>query len=485
MNYKYLLWIFTASLLTTVTKAADRPNIIWIVLDDLGPELSCYGTSGVETPAMDRLAKAGTRYTNCFSSSPVCSASRSALVTGMSQTSIGAHHHRTRQMLELPTQVKTVMELFQDAGYFVCDMNPPGVSRRVKRDYNFIYSKAIFDGQDWSERNVGQPFFAQVQIHEPHRPFHNNEDPERTKHLRTSERYPDHPLVRADMADYLQSVEIGDELVAKILDRLDKEDLWKNTYVFLFGDHGRPHVWGKQWLYDEGLRVPLIVFNPNENLAEQVDDRLVSLIDIAPASLKVAGIEPHPGTQGVNFLDVDSDERKQIFAARDRCGEAEDRIRAVRTKRFKYIRNFNPEVPYSQLSSYKKLSYPVTTLLEVMHSQKRLKPAAAKMMAATKPPEELYDLHSDPDEICNLASDPDYTTQLASLRAELEHWIETTNDQGAKSEGDLDYQQSIDAEKRNWFEKTMKRRGLSPDISDRQYLEWWKEQILTDEPSNK
>ncbi|MDA7920437.1 sulfatase-like hydrolase/transferase [Verrucomicrobiales bacterium] len=97
----------------------ERPNVVWIISDDLGPELGCYGYPDVETPHLDRLAKEGTRFTNAFSTAPVCSASRTAFQTGLYQTTVGGHHHDTRDKKTLPEFATTVTEVMQGAGYFV------------------------------------------------------------------------------------------------------------------------------------------------------------------------------------------------------------------------------------------------------------------------------------------------------------------------------------------------------------------------------
>ena len=470
--------VIAIGLLTpAVLWAAPRPNVLWIVLDDLGPEIGCYGMPHVSTPAMDRLCSEGVRYTRCFSTSPVCSSSRSAIVTGMYQTSIGAHHHRTRKMKPLPEGVQTVMQQFGDAGYFVCDLKPPGVKGKAKRDYNFITNDDLFDGDDWSQRREGQPFFAQVQIHEPHRPFVHDQDPERAAKLTLSAKYPDHPVARADMADYLATIENGDKHVAAILERLEAEGLRENTLIMLFGDHGRPHVWGKQWLYDEGLHTPLIIAGPMISNPGTSSDSLVSLIDVAPTCLRAANITPHARTEGVNILAADFKGREFVFGARDRCGEAADRIRSIRDSRYKYIRNFYPDRPYTQISSYKVLSYPVVTLLEVLHAQGKLGPDADRMMQKTRPAEELYDLQSDPDELHNLAENPEHESTLQRMRTQLNQWIETSGDQGSIREGDQAYQDAIIAEKRKWYESTQRKRGLDPDASAEQYLEWWQKEL--------
>lgn len=461
-------------------QADDRPNVLWIVLDDLGPELGCYGTPHVSTPAIDALSREGVRYTRCFSTSPVCSSSRSAFVTGMYQTSINAHQHRTREKKPLMEGVKTVMQQFGEAGYFVCDLSASGKKRTPKRDYNFTLEKGVFDGHDWADREEGQPFFAQVQIHEPHRPFVRDPQEGRADKMKLSAKYPNHPVIRQDMADYLATVEAGDRRVAEILQRLQTEGLKENTLILLFGDHGRPHVWGKQWLYDDGLHVPLVVSGPGIDKPGTANNDLISLIDIAPACLIAAGIEPYARTEGVDFLAKDFKGRPFIIGARDRCGEAVDRIRAVRNDRYKYIRNFYPDKPYSQISSYKVLGYPATTVLDVLHVQGKLEPAASRMMAPTRPAEELYDIEADPDELNNLAAKSEHRETLLVMRGQLDAWIQATGDLGAIGEGDKAYYDAIVDEKRRWYEKTQQRRGLDPDGPAEVYLNWWARKIGAD-----
>ena len=456
--------------------ADDRPNIVWIISDDLSPELGCYGYLDVATPNLDRLAAEGTRFTQAFSTAPVCSASRTAFQTGLYQTTVGGHHHDTRDKKPLPDFATTVTDEMQAAGYFVC--NGRGVAkpdnRLAKSHLNWTYdAREFFDGYDWTQRAAGQPFFAQIQIKEPHRVFVENTG-KKYPNAPIPPYYPEHPVTTADWANYLASIEVLDEKVGAILDRLDDEGLTDNTLVLFFGDHGRPHVRGKQWLCDGGLWVPLIARWPGQVEAGKVDDRLVSLIDMMPTTLAAAGAEAPDNLVGADILDPDFAGHEMLFAARDRCGDAPDRIRSVRTRSYKYIRNFNPEIPYMQHSGYKRAGYPVDTVMRVLHDEGKW---TSPFMAVSKPEEELYDLKADPWEMNNLAADPAHAGKLAELRGEVTGWIEESNDLGAVDESltvDLD---KVMEEKWNSYEKKMKSRGLSGETSDRDYLNWWEKEL--------
>ncbi|QDT65769.1 sulfatase family protein [Calycomorphotria hydatis] len=453
--------------------AAERPNILWIIADDLSPELGCYGYEGVNTPRIDNLAEEGTRYTAAFATSPVCSSSRSAFITGVYQTTTGSHHHRTHNMKPLPGSIVPITELLRDAGYYVCNSNS-AMTRPGKSDYNFAFDGEVFDGAEWSKRKPGQPFFAQVQIHEPHRKFNNASAEVRNRDFKIPAYYPEHPIIRADWANYLATVEVLDEKVGKVLDRLDKEGLTENTVVIFFGDHGRPHYRDKQWLYDGGLRVPLIIRCPKHINAGAVNDELVSLIDVSAATVKLAGLDVPDWMQGRDLLSDDFQGRDMIFAARDRCGSTVDRIRCVRTEQYKYIRNFYPDKPYWQHSDYKELGYPGMTLGRVLKQRGELTGPHAAFWADHRPAEELYDLKADPEELHNLAADPDYQDKLAKLRSDLDHWMIETNDQGGQPETGLE---ELKATKDTWFERTMKKRGLSTSTTSEEYLQWWSKEL--------
>ncbi len=455
-----------------------RPNILWIIGDDLCPDLGCYGTPLVRTPNIDRLAGEGVRYTNAFTTAPVCSPSRSALITGMYQTSIGAHHHRSNRERPLPPSIRLITDYFRQAGYFCCNGNGLSDSRPGKTDFNFKMPDRVFDGTDWSQREQGQPFFAQVQLFEPHRPFQRDpEHPIDPDAVKIPDCYPDHPLARQDWALYLESIQILDRKVGQALRRIDEEGLTENTVVFFFGDNGRPHVRDKQFLYDGGVRVPLLIRWPGELAAGTVCDDLVSAVDFGPTCMSLVGIVPPDYMEGQLFLGTEAETRDHIFAARDRCDETEDRIRSVYDGRHRYIRNFHPQRPYSQPNAYKKVEYPVWTLMELLHSQGALAPGPACFMAAARPEEELYDLRDDPNEVHNLADDAQHRPVLEKLRGALEQWIDETGDLGATPEAPEEVARWR-AAGRDYLERGMERHGLSPDITPEEHLAYW-ERALT------
>ncbi|MEM9986689.1 MAG: sulfatase-like hydrolase/transferase, partial [Bacteroidota bacterium] len=216
----------------TAAWSQTKPNILWINADDLGRELACYGHPVVQTPNIDRLAKQGVRYTNAYANTPVCSPSRSSLITGAYPTAINCQDHRTINMTELPNGIRPITKYFREAGYFVSNGSGLDMSKSGKRDYNFV-PDIIYEGSDWSQRADGQPFFAQVQIKYPHRTFVNSSShPIDPDEVVLPGCYLDHPLLRADWARYLESVQACDSIVGYILDRLEEEGLAENTIVF-------------------------------------------------------------------------------------------------------------------------------------------------------------------------------------------------------------------------------------------------------------
>lgn len=471
MKKSLVLGLGMAAINPAIAATGERPNILWIIADDLGTDLACYGNKSVKTPNTDRLASEGITFTGLHSVTAVSSPSRSALITGMYPVSIDCNQHRTLKKKPLPEGVNPVTDYFHKSGYWVCNGDGTRPGRAGKTDYNFEFqAKTLFDGPDWSGRKAGQPFFAQMQIHFPHRPFEKDSaNPVNRENVFIPPVYPDHPLTREDWAQYLESVQHVDDYVGRIMERLEKDGLLDNTIVFFFGDQGRPMVRAKQFVYDEGTNTPFIIRFPDKKMAGQRSSQLVTNIDIPATSLILAGIPLPAKMQGKDIFA--KKKREYVFTTRDRMDETVDRIRAVRSNRFKYIRNYYPERPYTQFNSYKTTMYPVLTLMEVLYKNGQLTPEQAQFMGPDREAVELYDLEKDPFEIKNLATDPAYSSEMKRLGKELDRWV-GENDLGKYPEDKAatDYWK---AESEKSYQQKMKSYGLSPEISDEDFVSWW------------
>ncbi len=438
----------------------ERPNILWFVVDDMSANFSCYGEKVIKTPHVDSLAKEGLRFTRAYATSPVCSTFRSAMITGMYQTSIGAHHHRSgrgKHQIKLPDGVRPVPAIFQEAGYYTCmgsglpnhdfrTQHSQKETRLGKSDYNFTWSKSIYDSHDWAGRKKGQPFFMQVQLHggklrgaslEHYKKFDKQvkgvfgavTDPEK---VTLPPYYPRDPVLLKDWSTYLDSVRMTDHHVGLVMKRLKEEGILENTLVIFFTDHGISHARGKQFLYDEGAHIPIVITGPGISKNTTRTD-LVEHIDIAALSLSAAGIKIPEMMEGKDILSKEFETKKAVFAARDRCGEAADRIRSVRTEDFLYIKNFYPERPHLMPSSYKDGKLIIKRLRE-LHGEGSLTPQTEKLLfSKNRPSEELYLYGQDPWQTKNLAQNPQYAEVLKEHRARLDKWIKETNDPGPES----------------------------------------------------
>ncbi len=441
------LLLVTLCLLTTSAFAADkRPNILWIITEDMGPELACYGTPEVSTPVLDDLARRGVRYANAFTVTPVCSTSRSGFCTGMYPITTGAHQHRTSgaHKKPLPEGTRPITHRLQDAGYYTANIRTHD-GKRVgtgKVDWDFEIEGRPFQGSQWEDLKGRQPFYAQINFSQSHRgwgaPAHA--DPDKVK---LPPYYPDHLLARQDWAEYLDEITEVDGLIGNVLESLKQDGLADNTIVIMFGDHGRAHVRGKQWCYDSGLAVPMIVYippgleRPKNFQPGSVDERLIASIDVTATTLDLAGVEKPASMQGRIFLGPNSDpDRRYAYAHRDRCDMTTFRIRTVRDKQYRYIRNFMPERPFFNINMYKERSYPMIALMRSLHAEGKLTPVQDRLFAMTRPSEELYFIGDDPYEVRNLAEskEPKHQAALKRLRGELGDWIERTGDAGRVTE---------------------------------------------------
>lgn len=452
-------------------------NILWIVADDLGTDLGCYGNDLVHTPNLDELASESVLFKNLFTVTAVCSPSRSSFITGVYPVTIGVQQHRTRFKKQLPGGIKPITEYLKNAGYFVTNGHGNKDDKEAKMDYNFKAKfNDLYQAAYWKTRGKGQKFFSQVQIFYPHRPFQkdttNPVDPDLVK---LPPYYPNHPLARKDWALYLETVQLVDVRVGKILKQLKEDGLLDKTIIFFFGDQGRPHVRAKQFMYDPGTNTPLMVRYPDGYKAGTISKELVSNIDIPAATLALAGIKKPSYMQGRNFLSEDH-ERAYVFTMRDRRDETVDRIRAIRSKKFKYIKNYYTNRPYTQYNTYKEMSYPMLPLMHVMFEDGKLNDAQRPFMDSYRPAEELYDLEKDPYEINNLAETPENKLELEKLRSTLNKWI-VKNDLGIYPEDQIE----IEAAQNKASERLktiLKKRKLPKNATYWQHVEYWENELL-------
>ena len=443
---RILAALFLMIALSVSASGAERPNVLWISCEDIGPHLGCYGCADAKTPTLDTLAARGVRFSHAFTTCPVCATNRSSIITGMYPTTLGTHEMRCQAVL--PDDVKCFSEYLREAGYY-CGNN-------AKTDYNFRVPKGTWDESSdkahWRNRTAGQPFFFVrnfTNTHESHIWPRGQKHLRQTPDLTAAERldpanlqlppyYPDVPEARRDWANYLENITQLDHNVARLLNELEKDGLVDDTIIFFWSDHGAGLPRAKRWLYDSGTRVPLFVVIPEKFRVEQqaqantVDDQLVSFIDLAPTVLTLCGIGPPKQMQGRAFLGPRlSPPRKHAFGTRDRMDERTDMIRTVRDKRYRYIRNFMPWRPYAQWIDYAARNATMQVLRR-LKAAGQLDAAQQWFMADRKPAEELYDTETDPHEIHNLAIQPsqENKARLQQFRDLLEAWQLETRDLG-------------------------------------------------------
>jgi arylsulfatase A-like enzyme len=385
------------------------------------------------------------RFTRMFTTAPVCSASRSAFMTGMYQTTIGAHNHRSHRDdgYTVPAGVRPITDWLRDAGYLTANIREfpaaLGIRGSGKTDWNFTYPAQPFDSSVWADLKGKQPFLAQVNFSETHRAFHGPKKADPAK-VALPPIYPDHPVARADWAAYLDDASELDRKIGLVLKQLEDDGLADDTIVIFMGDHGAAHVRAKQFVYDDGLRVPFIVRwaknfpEPKGFKSGTVSDRIMMAIDLAPTFLDVAGAPKPPKMQGrILFGDRAEPAREYAFGARDRCDETVFRFRTVRDARYRYIKNFTPERPFLQANAYKERQYPVWTLIKDLGAEGKLTAWQKNFyLSPTMAAEELYDMDTDPWSMNNLVAsqNPTHRAALARLQGALDKWIVDSDDQG-------------------------------------------------------
>lgn len=425
-----------------------KPNIVWILAEDFSADLGCYGNTTVKTPVLDRMASEGVRFNRAFTTAPVCSASRSAFSTGFFQTTIGAHNHRSHRDdgYALPAGVQVISQHMRGAGYHTVNLRgefAPGARGAGKDDWNFHTTNA-WDANTLEGRPKDKPLYLQVNFSATHKgPAFVQARKEMPRidpaSVSLPPYWPDHPVVRDEYANYLETTNLLDRQVGQLLDYLKAEGILSNSVVFFMGDHGQCLIRGKQWLYDAGLRVPLIAWSPERFKAGETRDDLVLSLDMTASTVSLGGARPERPLQGQDLFGPAANRRDVVFAARDRCDMTVDRIRSVRDSRFKLIRNFMPERPYTQYNQYIETQYPTLGVMKELHAKGELNAVQQLFMQPRKPEFELYDTVADPFEVKNLAANPEHKARLAAMSARIDNWIVETGDLGEKLEESYSY----------------------------------------------
>lgn len=429
-----------------------RPNILWISCEDSSPyAFSCYGNPLAWTPNIDAVAKRGVRYTHCYSVAGVCAPTRSGIVTGMYPASLGSQFMRCQ--IQRPAEIRCFPDFLREAGYYT--------TNNVKTDYNFAVPATTWDDNSrkghWRNRPSGKPFFSIFNFevthesrllltgaaHEkltPHVPAERRVDPAKVE---VPPYWPDTPAVREQIVNSIECVSEFDYEAGRLLKQLDEDGLAEDTVVLIWGDHGVGLPRAKRWNYESGTHVPLVAYIPEkwrtgrQGKPGSVDDQLVSFLDLAPTVLNLARVPLPKQFQGRAFLGANlSAPRDYIYSCHDRMDERYETIRATRDKRYRYIRNYRPFLPYYQYMNTSEQS-PIMKDLRRLHAAGKLPPAAERWMAQTKPVEELYDVEADPHEVRNLATDPKHRTVLERMRKAHVAWQEEVLDLGLFPEGEI------------------------------------------------
>lgn len=442
------------------SEAADpQPNFVWIVSEDNSKHyLKLFDEGGTETPQIAKLAEDGLLFTRAFSNSPVCSVARTTLATGCYAPRIGTQYHRRSKLAAMPEGLEMFPAYLKAAGYFT--------TNNSKKDYNAIEGEGVWDDSsnqaDWRKRSSPvQPFFhmeSHGQTHESSLHFSQGQyesmqtetDPDT---VALQEYFPDTDLFRATAAKYRDNHKIIDDIVGKTVEKLREDGLLEDTFIFYFGDHGGVLPRSKGYIYESGVHVPLVVRIPEKwkHLVDaqrgDVVNGFVSFIDFGPTLLKLAGLEVPGQMDGKPFLGkgVSMDEvnaRDTAFSHADRFDEKYDMVRALRTGKWKYIRNYQPFYPDGLQNNYryKMLAY---SEWRDLYKAKKLG-LSQRLFFEPKQVEALYDLEADPDEVNNLAGSGEHEAQLLSMRKSLRETVKSLPDLGFFPESVL-YDEAMDA----------------------------------------
>lgn len=443
MRSSILLTAIVALTFATIARAADRPNIVWIVSEDNSIHfLDHFFAGGAKAPNIESLAAHGLTFNHAFSNAPVCSVARTTLATGCYGPRIGTQFHRRYQLAAMPKGLRMFPAYLREAGYYT--------TNNSKKDYNAVEGEGVWDESSrtatWRNRSAaGQPFFHMQSHPESHEStLHFSRDVlENVKtdtdpaSIKLADYHPDTKLFRYTHARYHDRMRVIDDIVGKTVADLKADGLLEDTFVFYFGDHGGVLPRGKGYLYESGLHVPLVVRVP-ANFRHLVDgdygqrwNGFVSFIDFGPTTLKLAGVDIPEQVDGKPFLGKgitagEVNARDESFGYADRFDEKYDLVRSLRKGKYQYLRNYQPYLPDGLNNNYRYKCLAFSQWRE-LHKAGKLR-GAEKQFFEAKPIEQLFDCETDPHQVNNLASDPNYQDVLLDLRSRMQRKVKQLPD---------------------------------------------------------
>ena len=440
-----VLCITSCDAQTAEKKKTIKPNILFVLAEDISTDLECYGMEAVKTPVLNQLAKTGILFTQAYGNNSICSPSRSNMITGVHQNIINAQHHRSNRKIPLASPYKPITSYLRDEGY-TCILGSNLVRGKGRKiDVNFKHNAiGEYDGVNQfglfdklgDITKEDQPFFAQVTLIVTHRGDWWNAIREQSTHkvdptkVVLSPHYADTPVIREDWAKYLDQMEYMDYEMGLLLDDLKQKGMADNTIIIFIGDNGRCNIRGKGYLYEPALHLPLIVNWPAGITGGKKEERLVASVDVAATILEAAGVELPDYMTAKSIIKKQEKPRDYIYSARDLWDEVLEQSRAITTKEYRYIKNHITEQSYDAHQAYLEFHRPAVHVMRDLYKKGALTELQSKFFSPQKEAEELYDIVNDPFETKNLINDVAFTSVANQMRGYYNDWNQKNHDHG-------------------------------------------------------
>ena len=458
-------WLFIVLIFFSCSKNQNY-NVVWIVVEDQSQYFfPTYGNDEISLPNLESLADESLVFENMYATYPVCAPARSSIITGMYPSSIGTHNMRahngnrevrgmkndfnpcseSESILDIPyyssnlaEQIPSFPEILRENKYYT--------TNNSKRDYNFKISENVWDessnNADWSNRSPNQPFFSVFNFAITHESSIWRRDSDKLlvnpDELYIPPFFPNDSLTRHSYAVNYSNLILVDRQIGNLIERLKNDNLYDSSYIFFYSDHGGPFPRHKRSLKDTGVKVPFYVKQP-KNLREKTNtDQLLSFVDLAPTVLSILNLEIPSVYQGLAFLGSQKSKKSRefVFTASDRFDEEYDRVRSIRTKKYKYVKNYNLEKSHALDLCYRN-QMPLMRHLNNLLLQNKLNEFQSLWFREPRYSEELYDLENDPFEVNNLSTNDNYENELIYHRNLMNNWMKEIDDLGGIPEKEL------------------------------------------------